>query len=185
MKKYLWALLCALSLNAQAQEAPHKLLSQWFDPVLQMGTQQSLDESEDKNPAYMSCLSAIFNKHVLPEVVPNAVQMVQQAGYADRVKALEQFLSQPTEQQAFAQTQVPLKRLIAGKQWTQAAEFWGQYLEQMIRRMPVNAQQGLQYVMSSLDIPKVLNSKNIDTLMRSEPACVNYLKAQKTPMKSQ
>jgi hypothetical protein len=106
--------------------------------------------------------------------------MVQQAGYADRVKALEQFLAQPAEQQAFTQTQVPLKRLIAGKQWTQAAEFWGQYLEQMICRMPVNAQQGLQYVMSSLDIPKALNSKNMDTLMRSEPTCVNYLKSQKS-----
>lgn len=180
MKKYIWALLCVVSLNAQAQETSHKLLSQWFDPVLQMGTQQGLDESEDKNPAYISCLNVIFNKHVLPEVVPNAVQMVQQAGYAERVKALEQFLSQPTEQQAFAQTQVPLKRLIAGKQWTQAAEFWGRYLEQMIRRMPVNAQQGLQYVMSSLDIPKALNSKNMDTLMRSEPTCVNYLKSQKS-----
>ena len=180
MKKYIWALLCVVSLNAQAQETSHKLLSQWFDPVLQMGTQQGLDESEDKNPAYISCLNVIFNKHVLPEVVPNAVQMVQQAGYAERVKALEQFLSQPTEQQAFAQTQVPLKRLIAGKQWTQAAEFWGRYLEQMIRRMPVNAQQGLQYVMNSLDIPKALNSKNMDALMRSEPTCVNYMKSQKS-----
>ena len=51
MKKYIWALLCVVSLNAQAQETSHKLLSQWFDPVLQMGTQQGLDESEDKNPA--------------------------------------------------------------------------------------------------------------------------------------
>ena len=181
MKKYIWMLLCALSLSAHAQSLEHEVLSQWFNPMLQIGAQQGLSESQDKNPLYLSCLDNIFNEHILPQVIPNSIKAAQKAGHAEQVQILEQFLSQPTEQQAFTQAHVKFKQLVADKDWVQAEQLWDAYLEQMGARIPTEAQQGLKLLAGSLNIDAALDEKEIGELMFSNAACINYMKAQVNP----
>ena len=174
MKKILFVLLCACTLNAVAKPTNEETLLQLVEPGLLLGYQsQASQHSEDVTPERQACIYAIAQSVGTPAIVKQAAEDLKTQGLSKRVGALSQFLSQDSERAAHAKSRDEFDQLLQAHQIKEARAVWVRYLEDTSKRMPKEMSATMMLMFKSLgkvDMDAAMDD-NFEAEMHVNPAC--------------
>jgi hypothetical protein len=185
MKKLLFVLLCACTLNAVAKPTNEDTILQLVEPFLLLGYAEAFNTLEEGDtPVNNACAYAMAQKLGTPAAVKHTMHLLEDKGLGKKVDALTRFLAQDFEQGEYAKNKAEFDRLLQANQNEKAEQLWESYHQKTVERMPKESAITTKVI---LKIVGEIDGDALDTLvsreefvkeMHKNPACVSLFKAE-------
>ena len=180
MKKLLFVLLCACTLNAVAKPSNQDTLSQLFEPIFLIGyqierEQQAPNGTSDRD----ECLLVTAHKIITPVALNKTMETLNKKRLGKKMDVITQFLAKDSERTEYVKNRAELDALMQANKSSEALGMWMKYIVNISGRMPKTAENTLWSifdVVGDLDVEKMVLENQTELLkeINTNPACKTY-----------